>query len=169
MLISQKNRASGGAEPRKEAFAKNLRKLMAERNLTVVSLGKLMEKRLPNERFNSVNISHYRAGRSLPRAQVLQALSEALGVTSEELLQGVIDEAGGPGSQDPSLAIEAEREAGHPPSTLGESINALKDVPSFHVEDLPDGKAWLQINQQLSWSTVIKILQALKGEEPGRS
>jgi hypothetical protein len=33
--------------------------------------------------------------------------------------------------------------------------------------DLPGGEALLQINQRLAWPTVIRILQALKGEHSG--
>jgi hypothetical protein len=54
---------------------------------------------------------------------------------------------------DPDLALLAANDA------------APGAIPSFHLEDLAGGEAWLQINQRLSWSTVIKILQALKGKD----
>jgi transcriptional regulator with XRE-family HTH domain len=152
---------------KKALFAERLRAVMAEKQLSVSSLAKLVQNELPGETFNPVNISHYRAGRSMPRPRILRALTQALGASFADIAPSAAEDAfrtppAITGEQkvpvddvgvDPDLALLAANDA-----TAGA-------IPSFHLEDLAGGEAWLQINQRLSWSTVIKILQALKGKD----
>jgi transcriptional regulator with XRE-family HTH domain len=35
--------------------------------------------------------------------------------------------------------------------------------PSLHVKDLPNGQAWLTIDQAVSWDVAYEIIKALKG------
>jgi transcriptional regulator with XRE-family HTH domain len=131
-----------GARPR--AFAQRVRSLMEEQGLSVAELTRRMEQELSGEKFNPVNLSHYKAGRSMPRPRYLSALSRAFGVEPKELLP--------PGeSQEP---IESENDGG------GHNAG-----PAVRIEDLSDGQAWLQINQKLPWPLVLRILDALKGEQ----
>lgn len=136
---------------------------MAEKDLTVTATAKLVQQRLSGEPFNAVNITHYRAGRSLPRPRILRALSDALGVDPQDLAplptagtHNILMTNGGE-----LIETEAAPKAGRN-RTSDDSINS---IPAFNLEDMLGGEAWLQINQRLSWSTVIKILQVLKGEE----
>lgn len=121
---------------------------MDERGLGVAEVAKMVERELPGESFNAVNLSHYRAGRSLPRPKYLNALSRALGVPSRELIP--VNDA-----LDMSDAV-------------AEDV-PRSDAPAFRVDDLSDGLAWLQINQRLPWPLVLKILEALKGEKVSKA
>ncbi len=169
---------------RKRQLAERLRTLMAAKGLTVTATARLLQERLPDKKFNPVNLSHYRAGRSVPRPRILIALSEILGVSPEELAPTDADRAPASGSnnKEPPLNLKIAAEGGgqsmrveprqnaaaeHKPfSHAGERSDAgLGLNPSFNLEDLDRGEAWLQINQRLSWPTVIKILQVLKGEK----
>lgn len=127
---------------KKQKLSERLRTLMVEQGLSINELARRIQSELPGEKFNAVNLFHYRAGRSVPRPRYLIALSKAVGVALEDLLPS--DET-----------IEATQS--EPDGLLAEP------VPAFYIEDLSDGQAWLQINQRLPWPSVIKILQALKG------
>ena len=137
-------RRSGGQidVARKRALSQRLQHLMEEQGLSVTELARRMERELSGEKFNAVNLSHYRAGRSLPRPRYLNALSRALGVTTQDLLppEDALD----------VLAAEASDTEDRP-------------VPAFRIEDMADGQAWLQINQRLPWPLVLRVLEALKG------
>jgi transcriptional regulator with XRE-family HTH domain len=156
-------------EWRKQRLSERLRALMDERGLSVAAAAKQVLQRLPGGSFNAANISHYRAGRSLPRPAVLKALSAVLDVDAEDLApsqaNGVV-----------TLAILDDDNHGEvvdgvspddPASALAPNGLSLSSIPEFHIKDLPSGEALLQINQRLSWPTVIRILQALKGQHSG--
>ena len=155
--------SNGGDKWRKQALSVRLRAIMAEKDLTVTATAKLVRQRLSDESFNAVNITHYRAGRSLPRPRILKALSDALGVDPQDLAPLPAADAGNflPVNGGEVIETGASRMVGRK-GTADESINS---IPAFNLEDMLGGKAWLQINQRLSWPTVIKILQVLKGED----
>ena len=147
------------AGTRKTIFAERLRSIMAAKNLTVTELAKLIQQRIPDGNFNPVNISHYRSGRSLPRPKVMSALIQALAVEMEDLA--------------PSASNGVEIEPKQSPKKRAVSEGALVDArsekdanatPTFYLEDLDGGEAWIQINQRLPWNMVIKLLKVLKGE-----
>ncbi|MGO9944686.1 MAG: helix-turn-helix domain-containing protein [Rhodoblastus sp.] len=178
MAISPATEQDAHSALRKRLLAERLRALMAARGLTVTETARLLREQLPDKKFNPVNLSHYRAGRSIPRPRILSALSAILGVSPEELAPTAAAPTLSPGSSDkeaaPKLNVVAEgmgpsmRAANHdepvmPAEERGDS--GLGSIPSFNLEDLDGGEAWLQINQRLSWPTVIKILQVLKGEK----
>ena len=138
------NRRSGGQVDvaRKRALSQRLQHLMEEQGLSVTELARRMERELSGEKFNAVNLSHYRAGRSLPRPRYLNALSRAFGVPTQDLLP--------PEEALDVLAAEASDAEERP-------------APAFRIEDMADGQAWLQINQRLPWPLVLSVLEALKG------
>jgi transcriptional regulator with XRE-family HTH domain len=154
---------------RKQALSDRLRVLMAEKGLTVTATAKLMQERLSGEPFNPVNITHYRAGRSLPRPRILQALSDVLGVDPKDLAPSPVGDAEALSypDDDGNALVSVAAQDGLQTTAPGEpSINS---IPAFHIEDMSGGEAWLQINQRLSWPTVIKILEVLKGVEPSKT
>jgi len=139
---------------------------MAERGLTVTVLGKLIQEQLPEKSFNPVNISHYRSGRSLPRPPIMKALAHALDVSSDELAPP-LENLAKVQSQTIGKKIGLESSVSAERLLSGAAL-LQKDPgssPSFHLEDLSDGEAWIQINQRLSWNMVLKLLQVLKGED----
>ncbi len=184
MAISPATEQDAHSALRKRLLAERLRALMAARGLTVTETARLLREQLPDKKFNPVNLSHYRAGRSIPRPRILSALSAILGVSPEELAPTAAAPTLSPGSSDkeaaPKLTVVAE---GMGPSMRAEPRSNVADhdesvfpaeergdaglgsIPSFNLEDLDGGEAWLQINQRLSWPTVIKILQVQKGEK----
>ena len=158
------------SDQQKQILSERLRALMDAKGLTVTAVSKLMIEKLEGETFNSANISHYRAGRSLPRPRILKALSEVLGVTPDELLP--LGEIG------PTTSGSAHSEAGYGVVKFlaGNSLEFRSPpqgevpagaAPVFQIEDLPGGEAWLRVSLRLPWPTVIKILQVLKGEKTG--
>jgi transcriptional regulator with XRE-family HTH domain len=148
-------------DQRKQRLSGRLRSLMDQRGLSVSVAAKLVQEQLPGSSFNATNISHYRAGRSMPRPRVLRALGRVLGVDPEDLTSTragateiTADDAVGDqidGGMRNLVSIASLSEDG-----------SSRTVMRFHVTDLPDGEALLRINQKLSWSTVIRILKVLK-------
>ena len=148
MNVSYHRSGSSGADARKRALSQKLRSLMDEQGLSITDLARRMEGELTGERFNPVNLSHYKAGRSLPRPRYLNALSRVLGVTPQELVPADIAL---PESEPEVFSVDDHR----PP---------VRDLPSFRLEDVSNGMAWLQINQKLPWPVVLRILELLKGD-----
>ena len=115
---------------------------MQQKEITVRDLAAKMQAELCDEKFNVVNLSHYRAGRSLPRARYLTAISRAIGVPVNVLVM-------------PEIEIEKVDNSS--------AATAVVAPPQFRIEDLHDGHAFLQINERLPWHKVIQVLAALKG------
>ncbi|MBV8472770.1 MAG: helix-turn-helix domain-containing protein [Hyphomicrobiales bacterium] len=218
MAIRSERAEAEGSDARKRWLSQNLRRLMSERELKSAELARRIAKRLPGDHFNPINISHYRAGRALPRAQVLLALCEALevgpeklfappasgldapnaigkgepralseediasldrrvgraassgqilgalcellSVTPEELLASINGHVAMRGEDEPSAASDLGSRSG-----AAQDVKVRRRAPPFQIADLSGGEAWVSINQSLPWPTVIKILQAMKGEE----
>jgi transcriptional regulator with XRE-family HTH domain len=159
------NVAKGDARWRKQALSARLRAIMAEKNLTVKDTARLVQQRLSGEPFNSVNITHYRSGRSLPRPRILKALSDVLGVDPTDLAPFPTEAADNLGNGKGEIVHDDG--APHGPHRQANDEQPISSIPAFNLEDMQGGQAWLQINQRLSWPTVIKILQVLKGETGG--
>lgn len=83
------------------------------------------------------SISTYVRGRVFPTPQSLQALAKALGVKPEELL--------------PNIAKSA--------------IDADEPSLSMRASTLDPAKVWLQVNQQVSMKTALRIAQVLEEEK----
>jgi hypothetical protein len=158
MPAKHDNKGSAGSVRalQKQVLSRRLRAMMEEKGLSATMAARLVEERLSGKSFNPVNIFHYRAGRSLPRPRILKALSDVFGVDFGDL-------ALSPGEEEGTATPNGPRSPVAPVETASGSI------PAFHVEELPGGQAWLQINQRLPWPTVIKILQVLKGGLTDRS
>ena len=157
-------------EWRKQALSERLRTLMDKKGLTVAQAAKLVQERLPGSSFNSANISHYRAGRSLPRPSVIKALSAVLEVDPEDLVPSQASDVAAPAefkSENMTRVADGSTRAS-PPVSAPEG-SPFNSIPEFQIAELPGGEALLQINQRLPWSTVIKILQALKGDDSGKT
>jgi hypothetical protein len=132
---------------------------MDEKGLSVATAARLVKEQLPGTSFNSANISHYRAGRSVPRPNVLRALSAVLDVDPEELAPRQQ-----PGD-DSSLEIRAETGYENDGSIVApQKKPPTNTIPHFNITELHNGEALLQLNQKLSWATVIRILHLLKIE-----
>jgi transcriptional regulator with XRE-family HTH domain len=75
-------RTSMAIKPRKETdFAKRLRQLRDQRGLSQTELGQLVN-------IHYTHIGRYEAGRSIPTAETLKALANALGVTADYIMDG---------------------------------------------------------------------------------
>src|ERR1700744_2042658 len=126
---------------RKQALSTRLRAIMAEKDLTVTATAKLVQERLSGESFNAVNITHYRAGRSLPRPRILRALSDALGVDPQDLAPFPAADLGNPaalGGAD-SAEVEFSPKDGQQRTT----DEVVGSIPAFNLEDMRGGEAWL--------------------------
>jgi transcriptional regulator with XRE-family HTH domain len=111
---------------------------MIQKGLSLNDVTRRVAELLPSGRFTRSNLSHYRSGRSLPRANVLDALSKVLEIPVEELTAS----QGG---------IESVLQ--HLP---------VNDAPALRVEDAGDGQVFIQINQRLPWPDALRVLQALR-------
>jgi transcriptional regulator with XRE-family HTH domain len=151
-------------EWRKQKLSERLRALMDQKGLSVAAAARQVLERLPGGSFNPANISHYRAGRSLPRPTVLKALSAVLDVDPEDLAPSQASEVMALAILDDDNLGEIEGGGSQDDPISGSNGLSFGSIPEFHIKDLPGGEALLQINQRLSWPTVIRILQALKGE-----
>lgn len=133
-----------------ETFASRLRSAIAERELSAASLARKIQDDVPE--FSPGNISHYLAGRSLPRPRVLKAISRVL-------------------ETDLSAYAASDRRGGSP-ARRSIKVSALPlpetgGLPALNVKDLGDGEALLQVNQRLPWPLALKILHAIRGSEEG--
>jgi transcriptional regulator with XRE-family HTH domain len=68
-----------------EGFAKRLKQLRLQKNFSQSELGEKVG-------VHYTHIGHYEKGHSMPKTQTLQLLAEALGVTSDYLIEGQINE-----------------------------------------------------------------------------
>jgi transcriptional regulator with XRE-family HTH domain len=158
-------------EWRKQRLSERLRVLMDQKGLSGATAAKLVQELLPGGSFNPANISHYRAGRSLPRPTVLKALSAVLDVDPEDLAPSQASDAAALAILDEDneeILVGGVALQDDPTSAAEFDETTLSSIPEFRIKDLPGGEALLQINQRLSWPTVIRILQALKGDNSNK-
>lgn len=69
-----------------EGFAQRLRELRKQKNLSQTELGQLAE-------LHYTHIGRFERGASRPGGDTLKRLADALGVSSDYLLEGAVDEA----------------------------------------------------------------------------
>src|SRR5262245_32892774 len=136
-------------ELRKKEFAGRLVAAMNERGLTSGALTQRVRQFLPREsHFQPANLSQYRSGIAIPKRAYLEALCKALDIQEEELLPPL----------DQSL-VDMAATARVPD---GEAYGVVhKPLPAFLLQDEGDGRAWLQFNQRLPWSTALRIVEIL--------
>jgi len=83
------------------------------------------------------SISTYVNGKTFPTPKALKALSEALGVSKDDLLPNQMMQA----MDDEHPAVELKQASGHP------------------------NKAWLRINRAMSFATAAKIIELINKED----
>jgi transcriptional regulator with XRE-family HTH domain len=113
----------------KQEFGKRLYRLMLAKGWNQSELGR--QSGLPRD-----SVSTYVRGRSLPTPQNLMALSEALGVSQEELLPN------------------------HTESAIDE------DTPSFEMKTSTSSPnmAWVRVNRLVTMQTAIRIADLLEND-----
>lgn len=119
----------------KMEFARRLQRAMVEKGWNQSELARRAAKFAPEERFIRDNVSKYMRGKVLPGPVHLNALCRALGKKPEGLLP-----------------------------TRGMS-GAAPDTNPFSLSDAGDGKAWLRINQAVTWEQAMAIQKILKSEK----
>ena len=129
-------------DSRRTAFARKLKHVMSEKALSLQEVALRMEKELDGQKFNIVNLSHYRAGRSVPRPHYLAALSRAVGVPTELLLEPI-------GTADRPVPDHSSKDDVY---TETVSVEAL------------GGHAHLRISSHIPWSKALQILKILNLE-----
>lgn len=86
-MMKRSRRADNPPKTVKAAFAKRLRAIMEERGVSGAETIRRMQEHLPDGGSIARScLSHYRAGRTVPRLRHLDALSLALGVEKSQLL-----------------------------------------------------------------------------------
>jgi transcriptional regulator with XRE-family HTH domain len=148
---------------------------MQERGLTNAETAQRMRDHLPEgEGFSPANISHYRSGRSVPRSSHLEALSQALGVKSSDLVtenatSGASKTAEAGGSTQERRSTR-ERPAGRKQSSSRRRVSRTSGtqraepaeaVPVLQIEDLGT-EVRIRLDQSFPWDMGMRLIQALK-------
>jgi hypothetical protein len=135
----------------KAAFAAKVRAAMERKGWSAGQTARAASRLLASgEQISDAHMWHYLRG-SVPRPRYLEALSQALDVSSQELLPSahstelsVIDI--------PSTRLEAQ------------TIRPLEASPfALQVRDMKNGSARIEICEEVPWSTAIEILRLLSG------
>ena len=120
-------------------FARRLRRQLILKGWTHAELSRRMRDRAEAEgkslRVGADSISHYINGRYLPSRPMMVLLAEALEVDIREL-----------------IPTSGEPEADEPMRPSG-------------VQSMPDGSAWLRINQAVPWPVALKVLEMIHPEK----
>lgn len=123
----------------KRVFARRLQDKLVEKGWNQSDLTRELAKHLSSPPHRSL-VSNYIRMKSLPSPEALAAIAKCLGVAPQDLL---------PTNRETGAAM-------------------ANDAASADLRDLGDGKVWLRINQALTWSTALKVLELLKGEQDGQ-
>lgn len=118
-------------------FGRRLNELLVQRSWNQSDLARHAAKHMPDKKFHRDNISQYVRGLALPGPVRLKALANAFGMKPEDLLP-----------------------------TRGQGI-ADERSPPLEVRFLPDGLAWLRINQAVPQDIAMKILGLLGQQDQG--
>jgi len=116
-------------------FARRLSAYLDERGWNQSELSRRASERLQDGEVSRDNISSYVRGKSLPGPRFLGAICRALGVKAEDLI----------------------------PKRMTRQVDSRNAKVEFRA--VGDGKAWLRVNQAVSWDTGTKILQLLQDEK----
>lgn len=164
-----------GSRQQARAFAARLTSVMQERGLTNAETAQRIREHLPEgEGFSPANISHYRSGRSVPRSSHLEALSQALGVKSSDLVtesetSKASSAAGESGSarERPTARGQGARRKGSSSRrrvthTSGKRHAEPEErVTMLEIEDLGT-KVRIRFDELLPWDKGMRLIQALK-------
>lgn len=119
----------------KMEFAKRLQHLMVSKGWNQSELARRTAHHTSDGKFGRDSVSVYIRGMSLPGPTHLNALARALDVKAEELL--------------PSRGVPS----------VGDS------APPLDVREISPGRVWLKVNQAVDWTTALKVMQLLKGQD----
>jgi hypothetical protein len=141
-----------GGHSEERAFSAWLVQRMADQKLSGAELARMVQEHLPEGvHFTPSNISHYRSGRSAPRALVREVIEKI--VSGEAVLRSKLKRQ----AESPAYAVDAcAQEEGD--ISVGEKIQ---------LEDLGSGRARILIDQQLPWAEALELIKRLK-LAPGR-
>jgi hypothetical protein len=132
--------SGGDSGPRGDAFSAWLVQQMNDKKLSGADLARMVQEHLPEGvHFTPSNISHYRSGRSVPRALVREVI--------EKIVSG--NEAR---TSKPSGGAEIHAHA-LKEGDMGDRIQ---------LEDLGSGRARILIDQQLPWAEALELIKRLK-------
>lgn len=109
-------------------FGRRLNEMLVKKTWNQSDLARAAARFMPDKKFNRDNVSMYVRGLALPGPVRLSALAKALDMKPEELLP-----------------------------TRGQAMVEERSPP-LAVRYLPDGLAWLQINQAVPQDVAMKIL-----------
>ena len=167
--MPRKESLSNGSQdlPAAADFASRLRDVMDQSGLSSNDVARRVRAKLPKgDSFAASNLSHYRRGRSVPRAKYLIALSSVLGVKPADLLPGgENDDAAGdngtaPASRrTPSRRKRTRREA--PASRADEELGAEATTHILAIEDRGE-LVRFRFDQLVTWEVALSILKILK-------
>jgi hypothetical protein len=114
---------------------------MANRGLRGSELARLVKEQLPEGvQFAASNISHYRSGRSVPRALV------------REVIEKILD----------NQAAAAAADARTPAQRDAQAQSGSSEGDMIQVEDIGSGRARVIIDQQVPWAEALELIKLLK-------
>jgi ribosome-binding protein aMBF1 (putative translation factor) len=127
---------------RESQFSSWLVESMERRRLRGSELARLVQEQLPaGVQFSASNISHYRSGRSVPRALVREVIEKILDAKAA---------AAGTGAGTPFTAPDAQAQ------------NTASEGEKIQVQDIGSGRARVIIDQQVPWAEALELIKLLK-------
>jgi len=136
--------SDGDAHPRVEEgpFSAWLVQRMANQKLSGAELARMVQAHLPEGvHFQPSNISHYRAGRSIPRALVREVI--------EKIVSG-------------ETARKSQPNGGAASQAHDHKEGSISVGDKIQLEDLGSGRARVLIDQQLPWAEALELIKRLK-------
>jgi hypothetical protein len=136
----------------KEEFAKRLEAAMERKGWTAGQTAREARRYLgQGEQLGDAHMWHYLHARSIPRSRYLGALSRALGISPEDLVGGAVRGIEDAHSTPALTVLDAQPPVGTAP--VGAQLYLRKGK---------NGTVVLQINEEVPWTTALRILQLLK-------
>ena len=128
---------------RKAAFAARLKAAMERKGWDLSETARQTASVLgADAKFSRTHVWHYLHARAMPRGRQLAALSQALEVRPDDLLQ----------------------------SGLPSEVGGTSSTPTgFRAEDQGDGTAILEVSQRVPWQTALEVMRVLKLPDDGSS
>ena len=144
-------------EPRKLEFARRLRALMDSKGIGPSELARQAKALLPaGNKFQAANVRQYIGGLSIPKAEYLEALCSALGVSATDVVPVDTNNSSRRRVAPWSVALSA-----------GVADISVGHVHQLTARDLGDGRLWLSFSESVSWDTALKVLALLRPSHEG--
>jgi transcriptional regulator with XRE-family HTH domain len=155
MTLNHPGQAGGGVTPQipvqlaakptrqmQRTLARKIKAALEQRKLTYKAAAEEIAVLMVEGTISTVSVWQYAHGRAWPRPPVLAALCEALGVNPSELTEQA--------------------------SANSDDVEDDDDMPdpAVSVVDRGDGRAWIEVAQEVSWADALQILVILKGAGP---